>query len=223
MNGIGYATPVPKLIYVMGIDGSGKSTVSEHLAQKLREQGYTVSVEWLRFNHVLSKPLLGLCRLIGLTRYETRDGIRVGYHDFHRSRVISWLFILFQYLDAVRVKYFKVLPKIRKGNSVLILDRYVYDILIDVMVDTGMPDLYKSWVGRAFRNLLPPDCLSLLVDRDLEKVLAVRPEGKIDKNFEARYGFYKKLRGDADVTSIDNDGLLEDLMQRVEYQVGLKG
>lgn len=222
MNGIGSATHVPKLIYVMGIDGSGKSTVSEHLAQKLREQGYTVNVEWLRFNHVLSKPLLGLCRLIGLTRYETHGDIRVGYHNFHRSRVISWLFILFQYLDAVRVKYFKVLPNIRNGNSVLILDRYVYDILIDVMVDTGMPDLHKGWVGRAFKSLLPPDCVSLLVDRDLEKVWAVRPEGKVDRNFEARYGFYKELRDDADVISIDNDGLLEDLMLRVERQVGLR-
>ena len=85
---------IPDLIYVMGIDGSGKSTVSEYLADELREKGYDVDVVWLRFNHVITKPLLGFCRLIGLTRYETCDGIRVGYHDFYKSSVISFFFIL---------------------------------------------------------------------------------------------------------------------------------
>jgi thymidylate kinase len=206
----------------MGIDGSGKSTVSEHLAAKLRERGYKVKILWLRFNHVFSKPLLGLCRLLGLTRYETREGIRVGYHDFYRSRVISWLFVLLQYLDAVRVRYFRVLPAILGDRKVLILDRYVYDILIDVMVDTRMADLHRGWVGRAFRNLLPKDTLTLLVDRDLNRVLAVRPEGRVDSNFEARYAFYRALRADDRVSSIANDGRLDDLLRSVEQRTGLE-
>lgn len=213
--------PVPRVIYVMGIDGSGKSTVSEHLAAKLRERDHKVKILWLRFNHVLSKPLLGLCRLLGLTRYETREGIRVGYHDFYRSRVISWLFILLQYLDAVRVRYFKIMPA-TLGGGVLILDRYIYDILIDVMVDTRMPGLHKGRVGRAFRNLLPQDTLTLLVDRDLDQVLAVRPEGRVDSNFAARYAFYRALRADDRVSTIANDGGLEDLLRSVEHRTGLE-
>lgn len=214
--------PIPRVIYVLGIDGSGKSTVSEHLAAQLRERGYKVQILWLRFNHVISKPLLGLCRLLGLTRYETHNGIRVGYHDFYRSRVISWAFIVFQYLDAVRVKYLKVLPGIRDSNSVLILDRYVYDILIDIMVDTRMSELQKNWVGRAFMKLLPADSLSLLIDRDLDKVLEVRPEGRVDRNFAARYRFYKLLGADAGVASITNDGALDDLLCKAECLAGLK-
>lgn len=206
----------------MGIDGSGKTTVSEHLAEQLRARGYTVNVLWLRFNHVISKPLLGLCRVLGLTRYESHDGIRVGYHDFYRSRIISWLFILFQYLDAVRVTYFKVLPKVRGSKSVLILDRYVYDILIDVMVDTRMETLDKGRVGRAFKALIPEGTLSVLVDRDLDKVLEVRPEGQVDDNFEHRYRFYKELALDPSVSTVTNDASLETLLSVVEGYAGLK-
>ena len=221
MNEAGNGRAVPKLIYVMGIDGSGKSTVSEHLATRLREQGYTVNVEWLRFNHVLSKPLLGLCRLIRLTRYETHGGIRVGYHDFHRSRLISWLFVFFQYLDALRVKYHKVMPGIRGDTNVLILDRYVYDILVDVMVDTGMDALRESRIGEAFLQLIPPNARVILVNRDLDSVLEARPEGRVDRNFIKRYRHYQAIAEQANVNTIDNNGPLDELLRQAESVAGL--
>lgn len=212
---------VPKIIYIMGIDGSGKTTVSEHLEKLLRERGYKVNVMWLRFNHVITKPLLAICRLLGLTQYKDHGGIRVGYHNFYRSRIVSWLFVLLQYFDAVRVKYLRILPKMRGGDSVLILDRYIYDILIDVMVDTRIENLDEGLVGKAFRKLIPEEALSLLVDRDLAKVLEVRPEGRVDRNFELKYQYYKKLSESDLVVTIKNEGQLDDLLKKVEIQIGL--
>ena len=213
---------IPGLIYIMGIDGSGKSTVSEFLAKKLRDEGYDVEVMWLRFNHVFSKPLLGLCRLLKLTRYETCDGIRVGYHDFYKSSLISYAFIFFQYLDAIRVKYFKILPRCRGKNKILILDRYVYDILIDISVDTRKSNILSSWIGRGFKKLLPEDALNILVHRELDEVLGVRPEGKVDRNFESRYWQFKKLINDSSVNTINNSGSLEELLESALCLTGLK-
>lgn len=212
---------VPNLIYVMGIDGSGKSTVSEYLANKFRAEGYDVDVVWLRFNHVITKPLLGLCRLIGLTKYETHDGIRVGYHDFYKSSVISFLFILLQYLDAVRVKYTKILPILKKTNHIIILDRYVYDILIDLAVDTRKNNLIYSWFGKKFRDLLPKDSITILVRRDLETVLDVRPEGRVDRNFESRYKHYQQLGDNLGINIINNEGTLEELLSSAIKASGL--
>ncbi len=213
---------LPRVSYVMGIDGSGKTTVSEHLSNKMTARGYKVKSHWLRFNHVISKPLLGLCRVIGLTRYETVNGIQVGYHDFHRSKIISWLFIFVQYLDAVRVKFLKVNPSASGTKSVLILDRYVYDILVDVMVDTKMHSLHKSWIGHAFINLLPRNSKVILVDRTLEEVLIVRPEGKVDDNFESRFYFYQQLKYNEDIYVITNNGTLDELLAKAEYCAGLR-
>lgn len=212
----------PKLIYVMGIDGSGKSTVSEHLAKQFREKGYDVDILWLRFNHVFSKPLLGLCRLLGYTKYETCDGIRVGYHDFYKSSIISYLFIWFQYLDALRVKYTKILPILRKSNHIIILDRYVYDILIDIAVDTRKKDLLSSWFAKRFKKLLPDDAITILVRRDFSDILEARPEGKVDRNFESRYHHFEVLKGDSSIKAIDNSGTLNELLDTVEKITGLK-
>lgn len=212
---------IPKLIYITGIDGSGKSTVSEHLADQLRSKGYEVNILWLRFNHVFSKPLLGLCRLLGYTKYEKPNGIHVGYHDFYKSKIISYLFIFFQYLDAVRVKYTKILPLYRKNNSVIILDRYVYDILIDMSVDTRFNNLFESWIGKKFTDLIPVDSVSILVWRELEDVLDVRPEGKVDRNFESRFEYFKKLKNTSSINTVYNAGTLDELLKTASELTGL--
>ena len=209
----------PKLIYVMGIDGSGKSTVSEYLANHLREEGYDVDIIWLRFNHVLSKPLLGLCRLLGYTKYENCDGIRVGYHNFQNSTIISYAFIFFQYLDALRVKYTKILPRLRRSNNILILDRYVYDILIDLAVDTGKKDLLSSWIGKKFIALLPEHAITILVQRDLSDVLKVRPEGIVDRNFKARYEHFQSMNSDSGINVINNSSSLDELLESAKMLI----
>ena len=213
---------LPKIIYVMGIDGSGKSTIAEHLASRYREEGYNVDILWLRFNHVITKPLLAFCRLTGLTKYETVNGIRVGYHNFYKSSIISSLFIFFQYLDAIRVRYTKILPKLKDENNVLILDRYVYDILIDIAVDTGNKKIFQSWMAKKYRELLPENVVTILVQRDLNDILIVRPEGKVDRNFESRYHYFKELEGSSNINTIKNDKALDDLLKEAEKLVGLK-
>jgi thymidylate kinase len=214
-------TTIPKLIYITGIDGSGKSTVSEHLAKMLRNRGYNVDILWLRFNHVLSKPLLGLCRLLGYTKYETHDGIRVGYHDFHKSSLISNAFIILQYLDAIRVKYLHIIPRYKKKNAIIILDRYVYDILIDIAVDTKKAHLLSSAVGSKFKSILPGNSRTILVRRNLSDVLEARPEGKVDRNFESRFNHYEELANENNLCVVDNNGSLEALLTAVNKITGL--
>lgn len=213
---------VPRVIYVMGIDGSGKTTVVEWLARTLQDQGYNVDVQWLRFNHVLSKPLLAFCRIVGLTRYENKNGVRVGYHDFYRSRIISWLFVLFQFLDAFRVKLTRVLPRLRSKRSVVILDRYVYDILIDLMIDTRIEELDRKWMGHALISLLPEGTMVLPLVREQGALLSVRPESEVDNNFLRRLELYEKLVERQKLLILDNNSSLDDLLKRVSRRVGLQ-
>ncbi|NOX08336.1 MAG: hypothetical protein GXP22_02395 [Gammaproteobacteria bacterium] len=217
-----HSSDIPRLIYVMGIDGSGKSTVTEHLARQLEEKGYDVDIIWLRYNNVISKPLLGLCRLLGYTRYETCDGHRIGYHNFYKSSIISHAFVFFQYLDALRVKYTKILPKYGKSNKVIILDRYVYDILIDIAVDTRRKSLLSSWFGRQFKRLLPDDSVNILVRRSWSDIIDARPEGHVDRNFESRFKLFEEIKDDEGINAIDNSGTLDELLDSASRIAGLK-
>lgn len=212
---------IPRLIYVMGIDGAGKSTVVEWLARALTEKGKCVEVRWLRFNHFFSKPLLGFCRLMGLTRYETIHGIRVGYHNFYRSRLVSWFFVVLQYLDALRVRWLWIAPRLRRGDRILILDRFIYDILVDLMVDTRITDLDRHPLGKAFLRLLPEGSLILFVVRDKEKLLEVRPESKVDRNFSLRMDLYLALSARQGLIPLQNNGDLESLFCEVAKRASI--
>lgn len=194
----------------------------ERLAKTLKERGHRVDVEWLRFNHVLSKPLLAFCRLAGLTQYEIKDGVRVGYHEFHRSRFVSWLFVYLQYLDALRVRLFRIAPKIRQKNGVLILDRFVYDIMIDLMIDTGMEDLDSRWIGRAFLDLLPSGTVVLPLVRNRDALLKARPESALDRNHYRRLRLYNQLIARQVLRPLENNSSIDALMLQVLVRLGLK-
>ena len=211
-----------RIAYVMGIDGSGKTTVSEYLAEAYGREGYEVDVVWLRFNHVLSKPLLGLCRLLGLTRYEMVDGIRVGYHEFYRSKLVSWVFVYLQYLDALRVTLSVVRPRQKDRKKVLILDRFVYDILVDLMIDTRIERLDMTWIGRKLAALLPEDSITIPVLRNREHLLEARPESRVDRNFDERLRLYGELVERQGLTPLINDSTLEVLLKNAWERTGVE-
>ena len=212
----------PRIADVMGIDGSGKTTVTEYLAQAYGNEGYEVDVIWLRFNHVLTKPLLGLCRLLGLTRYEMIDGIRVGYHEFYRSKLVSWAFVYLQYLDALRVTRSVVRPRQKDAKKVLILDRFVYDILIDLMIDTRIERLDTTWIGRKLAALLPAEAVTIPVFRDREHLLDARPESRVDRNFEPRLRLYGELVERLGLTPLVNDSTHEVLSENAWKRIGVE-
>jgi thymidylate kinase len=211
---------MPPIICIMGIDGSGKTTVCEHIAQVLSGRGKQVEIRWLRFNHLLSKPLLGLCRLMGLTRYETHGNIRVGYHEFYRSKVVAWLFIYFQYLDAARAARRYINRSVAK-DRVLILDRFVYDILIDLMVDTRIDRLDQTWIGRKLIRLMPPDAMTLPVVRRVDKLLEARPESKLDRNFLYRLELYDRLIERQRLQPLSNEASLDELLRTARQRIGM--
>ena len=123
-----------KLIFITGIDGSGKSYFSDRLIRYLEETNTPVKHVWARFMNYTSKPLLGLCRLLKLSYKEKHNNIVVGYHDFVNSKFISMLFTFFQLLDIQIVILVKILFPLWFGKLVL-SERGPYDTLIDICVD----------------------------------------------------------------------------------------
>ena len=210
------AEPRPRsnVIYVMGIDGSGKSTVCEFLEEHYASNGFSVKSVWLRFNHFFSKPLLAFGRISGLTEYKNVDGIRVGYHHFHRSKIVSQLFFWLQYLDARRARRVHIEPNMAKDDQVLILDRFVYDILIDVALDIDNPEIIKEDLARKFVDLLPENTIVIPVFRDRQALLDARPESTVDTHFEQRLDLYEAIVKHEKLPVLDNNGSIEELKQK---------
>ena len=114
-----------KAIYITGIDGSGKTILSKMLKTYLKKKNKKkVIVLWMRFNHYLSKILLGIAKLNKLSHYEYPSSLKIGYWEFYKSKLFSHLFIIFQLLDNFLAFIFKLLPKLLQRDTIVILDRF---------------------------------------------------------------------------------------------------
>ena len=157
--------PFPSLISIVGVDGSGKTTLSGWLAEELAKCGRRPVVVWSRFRNYLSKPLLALTRLSGHNYYRTIEGVRFGFHDFERLVGYRELFALLQAIDVNIAAYARI-HRIRGRSDVVICERGPWDTLVDVTVDTGLAWLPASPLGSVFSMLMRHDACVLWISRE---------------------------------------------------------
>jgi thymidylate kinase len=204
----------PKLISVSGIDGSGKTTIIDALAAALGANGSKVRVIWLRYNHYTVKTVLAFARLFRFTTFEQHPGCQVSYHEFYRSRLLSHAFILLTWFDTALATLFAVRLPLRRANTVVICDRWIPDILIDLEIDTRMGLHENTLYHRMFCWLVPDSARLLVVERGFKDVLNSRPEHPYDRNFETRFNLYRTLAQRKKLDIIDNTGTLEKTVRQ---------
>ena len=181
---------LPKIIFIIGVDGAGKTLYTNMLLEKLRKDGIDAVHVWSRYNNFISKPLLGLTRLTGHNYKEYHDGVEFGYHDFGRSKLLSYLFISLQIIDLNLATFFKIKRRV-KNNRVLVCDRGPYDTMVDVMLDTGNTYLSKKII-KLFLITLPEKHVTLLINRPVEKIFQDRKEMKHDRTLPRKDLLYTK-------------------------------
>lgn len=203
-----------RIISVSGIDGSGKTTIIENLTAELEQAGVSTSYVWLRYNHYLTKILLVFCRLIGLTVYENFEGGRVGYHNFYKSKIISYLFIWLTWIDTLIATLVTVYFPVMMGKTV-VCDRWIADILIDLHLDTHLPVNKSGFAFKAFYSLIPKSALILMVDRSFDAIYQAREEHAYDKHLEKRFQCYQQLRDSGLCRVIDNTKSMDFTIEQV--------
>ncbi len=197
-------TDAAKILSLSGVDGCGKTTVIQALRSALAAEGRGCRVVWMRYNHYLSRLLLVGCRLGGLTRYERTPGGRVGYHNFHRSKLVSWAFIASTYIDTVLASLVCVYLPTWLGSKLVICDRWIIDIMVDLEVDTGVRFSRDTAVGKIFLALMPNACRCVVIERSAAELLKARPECRFDRNFERRCQLYQQHSRDHGVRLVKN-------------------
>ena len=206
----------PQHIIISGIDGSGKTTVIEGIQQELHLHGISTCYVWLRYNHILVKPVHAFCRLVGLSRKKLNgEGKLVWHHEFYRCHSFCSLYIFLTYLDTLFSRLKMRRTAAIAPADIVICDRWVYDILIDLAVDTRRPGLlYGAWLQR-FKDLLPQNTRQYLIKRDTKCLLDVRPEYNRDREFLLRARIYRRLEAQPGITVIDNNRSIGDAIASI--------
>ena len=207
------------IIYLTGPDGSGKTTYLEEIQRHFNEKGNRANYVWLRSPKILSKLLMAYCRLAGLTRYKTIDGIRYGGHEFYRSKFVSWLFPVLQLIDF-KIKLLFKQKEINKDNIVL-LDRFALDTLADLMVDTHRYDLYKTGIGRAFINTIPDKCKIIVLEATEDIIRKRKRDTLYDPHLSDKIKVYAILASDLNLSKINNNRNQSEVRLEIFEELGL--
>lgn len=204
-----------QIITISGVDGSGKSSVIELLQQHLENRNVKSRYVWLRYNHYLTKFLLAFCRFAGFTKYEYFENSRVVYHNFYKSSIVSWLFVLLTFIDTLMISFFLVyIPRLFL-NKTIICDRWIFDIMVDLEVDTRINFSKDKFISKIFKLLIPNDCQYFVLFRDIDKVRSTRDESMNDANFPIRCKLYSTHSTDPLINCLDNNGTLEDTVDQI--------
>lgn len=153
------------IIAICGIDGSGKTTQIRLLEECLRRKGFRVKRIWLRWTAFLSYPFLAICRLLGYTKWKTisRSNVRYAERRFYMNRALAKLWPWFFTLDILihlilRIEIWRIL------DHTILCDRFIPDILVDLMCETRDYRLLKRLVGRLLFSLIPKNSKLIIID-----------------------------------------------------------
>lgn len=200
----------PRIIAVTGVDGSGKTTLTDWLRQELRARGHVPEFVWSRFNNYVSLPFLAATRLSGHNVYRVHAGVRMGFHDFERLPLpLRYLFVGLQAVDVNIATLFKIrLPS--RHTPVTICERGPWDTLVDIAADTALDSLAGPFFTGLFCGLVAKRTDMVLVNRDADLIEGSRPELKFDRKLRQRQQLYRRLADTGGWKILDNNGDLDE-------------
>jgi thymidylate kinase len=189
---------VRELVALCGIDGTGKSTQSELLQDRLLASGRSAAVLWCRWDPLLARPAVRLLDRLsrrgsqqsagsGSSGRESDDGRRALKRRLLASPVVRWMWTTLMVLDYG----LQVAPKLhraRRKAEVVIVDRYRHDVLIDLSAGGEL-----AATPRLLRWLLPDPDLIVVLDVDEQVALARKPDSPDLVYLEQRRRLYREL------------------------------
>ena len=122
-------------------------------------------------------------------------------------------YIVTTFLDSwvSRLKY----NKMAKGKDIVICDRWIADILVDLATKTHRKDFLDSRWPRRFLRILPKDAKMFVVVRNQEALMDCRLENRVDPDFQLRLTIYQELCKKDYVTVVDNNGTIENSVKQI--------
>lgn len=152
------------VIYFMGMDGSGKSTLSSYLHGELKRRGCDARrVWWLEGEDSLLRRLLRAIGGSNLPRFDVSpDKAGIIAQRAQRPLMTKIFTVVYPRLVLMDYALFGIrrvwIPKTTAKDRILIFDRYIYDVIFSLCQEFDYPPAKRTSVFRMYAKLLPiPD------------------------------------------------------------------
>lgn len=153
-----------KMICLMGLDGSGKSTSIEYAYQYLKEAGYRVEIVRAAYVIKYMRPIIHLGKK--LLMKQDSDPYAGDYKTYlekmRKQSKKTGVYRLFSAMTTAEFKlqiFFSITLK-RLCGKTLLVDRYVYDNVVTYAANLGLGEEYiKETMEHKWKRAPKPDLL----------------------------------------------------------------
>ena len=220
----------PKIIVLMGLDGSGKTTQAELIARWLNDQGIRSRVVWMRGESYLTRPVLGIGKaLLHAPREAKRgDGIKAGdrYDDYVTSKrsmfsnsLLRALWRTLTILDLL-ISVKKAFSKLPGGTRIVMMDRYIYDTFIDIDTAFGAGGAeVDRLLGSRLIKIFPKPEKVILLEVTPEEAMRRKDDIPSLDYLTERRGLYERVASKVDASKIDGSLPIEEINSELKAEV----
>ena len=157
-----------KICYVIGTDGSGKTTLAKGLTKAISEAGGNAKYFYAQHIAVLLVPFRWFIKRTFTRRYsQTKDypeysaqktSISQRFPFFARVYAFLWL------ADYTLITYLRLLSVLVRRPKLLIIDRFYLDTVVNISQLLGLSDHEMIQMGLSVSRLFPRSDLTLYLD-----------------------------------------------------------
>ena len=154
------------LVVIIGPDGSGKSSISNMVVEKLSPTFPQIKYVWCRFE----SKLLGFLLRVNSNVAGFEGDFRESYEARSESKntlltnsPLKWPYLAFVVVSYMMYVRRKVVRPLKDGH-LIVSDRYVYDTIVDLWVDFGKKDENLAFLAPLLINIAPPPNYVFWVD-----------------------------------------------------------
>lgn len=209
-----------KLIVLMGLDGSGKSTQARYACEWLRDQGIPAQVVWMRGESYLTRPVLAIGKALLRAPKEDKRGGGIesgdtyrryvdGKQSMFRNPVLRAVWKTLTIIDLY-ITFRLAFRAVARATRVVILDRYVYDSLIDIDTAFGSGGTEATkMLGSPLLALFPEPDAVFLLEIPTEEAMKRKHDIPSIEYLEERHGLYEKFADLTRAVRVDTTGSIE--------------
>jgi thymidylate kinase len=223
-----------RLICIIGIDGSGKSSQLEALLPYLEARGLRVARRWCRWRPLLLRPVQWALRqaIFLKKRWGARSQPNLspsradanGYASFKRSkaRLFRSPVLRSLWLGGMLIDYWlqvrrTVLPALRE-TDVLLMDRYLPDVAVDQAIHYPDPCVgLRAILNHPLARVLPQPDVVIFLDLPPEVAFARKDDIPSLAYLSERRTAYRALATEFPIHTVDADGDFETVQRRLRY------
>jgi dTMP kinase len=170
-----------KITYLIGTDGSGKTTLAHEVVRSLQEKNQKAAYVYCQHQHILLLPL----RLLVRNTYLRSVNSKKNYTEYsekksnisQKNRFLSWAYVSVWLLDYWIATILRILPHLFR-SQLLVIDRYYLDIVVNISQVMGFTNHEMFAFAQRVKKIFPaPDWIFFI---DVPEEIAFSRKNDID-------------------------------------------